>query len=243
MVKFKIAGFIAVLFTLISCAKKEEIYDADLLMYSDYLEYIKVAARGQKAVMNTFGVDRDINYYFKEFPEQNIRFLIFIDKKLNQQYAIFYGNILEKKKLAVQKAEAVNGLNLRGAKFNAEVLANYLKIEEFIEGRFEKNIKKIVIGYEMGGAVANMVVASLIENSKFKKDEFEVITFSTIPFQTGLSVTYDNKNIIMEGDENAFLKTKCCSQIEGSTFIISAPKEKQVDKITAYQASIKSLHL
>ena len=84
-------ALILALLGLISCNKqKAEITDADVYMYNEYLEYIKTVAGGQPAITKKFGADRNIVYYYKDFPEQNIRFLIFLDKKLNQQYAVFY---------------------------------------------------------------------------------------------------------------------------------------------------------
>ncbi len=209
-------AYILITFLLFSCGNKNSnvITRADIAMYQDYLDYISLANSGQKSINLKIGVDSNITYYYKDFGEEGVKVLIFHNKLLNQQYIIFYGSVLGKKKTGIQNAPAVKGLNLGKAMFNQEVLKTFLKVEEYIEGKFQKNIKKIVIGNEIGGAFANMITASLIANYGFKSNEFEVVAFGMLPFAKNFKPNFKSISVELQEDQNIFVSTKCCTQLE-----------------------------
>jgi hypothetical protein len=239
-------AFLFILFGISSCfltEREEKVTDADVFMYADYTSYLKITSLGQKAVTNAFAGDINITYFYRDFPEQGVKFLIFYNKKLNQQYAIFYGYSLEKRKVLYQNAKGVSGLNIKGVEFNQEVLKIFLKIEEYIEPRFEKGIKKILIGSEVGGAIANMMAASLVENSGTKSKEIEVVTFGSLPFSSGFNTKFTRTNVVLEGDPVYFLKTKCCNQIEARRLYLKMPKVKSSNILENYHEALKESYV
>jgi hypothetical protein len=234
--------YLLALLGLFACksSNKNGLTDADVFMYSEYMDYVILASSGAKNVNTTLGVQKNLTYYYRDFPEEGLKFLMIYNKRLNQQYAIFYGYGLEKKRKAIMEASAVSGLNLGDKiKFNQEILKTFLKTEEFIEGKFQKGVKKIVIGFELGGSLANMATTSLIENAGFKSSEFEVITFGSIPFANNFNFNFNRVSIILEGDTDFYLSTKCCTQISSKKLTISDKKAKG-SKLERYKQAMQN---
>jgi hypothetical protein len=242
----KLLSFLALL-GLIACKsinQNSKLIDADIFMYSEYIDYISLVSKGSKAINSTLGVERKLTYYYREFESEGIRFLMIYDKQLNQQYLIFYGYNFDKKRKQILEAPSVSGLNLASkVKFNQEILKTFLKIEEFIENKFQKDIKKIVIGFELGGAMANLAVTSLIANSGFKASEFEVISFGLIPFSNSFDIKFDRTSIFLDNDKDFYLNTECCSHISAKKLPLSAPKNKRFNKLEAYTEALKDATL
>lgn len=242
----KLLSFLALL-GVIACGdggKNSTLTDADVFMYSEYIDYIYLASKGAKTVNAKLGVEKKLTYYYRDFEAEGIRFLMIYDKQLNQQYAIFYGYNFDKKRNLILEASSVPGLNLNGKiKFNQEILKNFLKIEEFVENKFQKGVKKIVIGFELGGAIANMAVASSIANAGFKASEFEVVSFGLIPFSNGLDINFDRVSIFLDNDKDFYLNMKCCTHISGKKLSLSAPKDKRTGKLEAYIEALKNAKL
>lgn len=224
---------LALPFFVFSCSKpvkNSAIYDTDILMYPEYLEYIKLAGNGRKAVVQSFQNTPEIQYSFKEFSEVGTNVLIFFNKTLNQQYFVFYSDYAKRNKSLISLSEADSGLNASKTLFNKYFLDLYLKIETFIEDRAMKDVKKIIIGFDAGGVIANMYVYNLITNYNYNSSEFEVIAFGMPGFASNLKVNFDSKNITLKGDEVAEMKLACCTLPDGVLVKSFAPTNKTQNK-------------
>lgn len=214
-------------------------------MYVEYIGYLELVKKGERAVITKFAGDRQINYYFREFREEGMRVLLIKDKRTNQQYFIFYGDVLSTKRVSsIQNASAVSGLNVNKALFNRDILNIYFKLEEVMEFRFEKNVKKILIGNEIGGAVANMFAASLIANTNFKKEEFEVVTFGMPDFSRNFKINFDSKNFALKEDKNFDITVKCCANDDIKRIMLPSAQTgilTKTDVLEAYSNALKKL--
>ena len=240
--------YFVLFFFLFSCSliqgtkQNGEITDQDIFVYEDYLEYLKIARSGQRTVLNAFGADKNYKYYYKEFKEVDMKVLVFKNLLLNQQYVVIYSDFLKKNAAVYKSADAVKALNLK-VEINKEVLDAYILLEEFLEPKIEKRIKKIFIANEVGGAVANVMALSLIANSGFRKDEIEVVSFGTPHFLSAKVLDLNSSFVNLDIDENTKLAVKCCSRPSTSKILHfkSTSKLKQADMLTSYQAAIKAL--
>lgn len=240
--------YLILFFLISSCSfipginQNGEITEQDVLGYEDYLEYLKITRSGQRVVLNAFGADKNYKYYYKEFKEIDMKVLVFKNLLLNQQYVVIYSDFLKKNANAYKAANAVKALNLK-ADINKEVLDAYILLEEFLEPKIEKRIKKIFIGNEVGGAVINVMALSLIVNSEFRRDEIEVVSFGTPNFLSSKTTDINSSFVNLDIDENTKLSVRCCSRFSSNKTITlkSSGKLKQTDILLSYQAAIKAL--
>lgn len=244
MVKFL---FILLSTILLSCSyfnEKDEITEQDIYAYEDYVEYLKITRNAQKSVLNNFGADKNYKYYYKEFKEIDVKVLIFKNLLLNQQYVVIYSDYLKNNSSKYKAAKSVKALNLKHS-LNKEALDAYILVEEFIEPKIEKRIKKIFIGNEMGGAIANILALSLIANSDFNKDDIEVISFGAPNFISGGKKLEINTSFInLETDENIKMSVQCCEASQGKVLNLKPSRSlKQTDVLMSYQSALKNTTL
>lgn len=238
-------GFAIILLFLFSCSLSDsnnKITEQDTLGYADYIEYLKIVRSGQKVVLNNFGADKNYKYYYKDFKELDMKALIFTNLLLNQQYIVVYSDFLKNNSPSYKAQSAIRAINLK-TPINQDVIKAYVILEEFLEPKLEKNIKKIFIGNEVGGAALNMMALSLITNSGFRKDEIEVVSFGTPPFFEGRAFDINSTFINLDTDETVKLSTRCCGTPRGNKILNLKynAKLKQPDKLLAYQTTLKSL--
>jgi hypothetical protein len=195
------------LFLLTSCNFwSQNLQKPDALMYDEYLEYLQIAAGSKNDVKNAFDGNLNIIYFYKDFTEVGIKFLIFYNKALNQQYAFFYDYGVEQTFTSIQKAPFVRSFNVSNATFNRDILKAFKQIESTIEPRFKSDIKKIIVGSKVGGAMANMISLSLIANSKMQAEEFEVIDFDAPHFANNLDAKFSRASIKLPQNKTVELK-------------------------------------
>lgn len=214
-------------FLIISCYNNKT-YNADLEMYIEYLDYIKMTSKGKIGISPLKNQNKDIEFHIKDFYKVNTKVLIFHNRKLNIQYFIFYSNWIEKNQNLFLKGRLVHS-------FNSELINVAASVEDFVISKFEDRTKKIFIGFEAGGAVAN-IIASRFDKNK----DFEVITFGTPAFSSGFKPKFTSTNMILEEDEIAKLDPRCCKKFETETTGFSSKKStKGAAKIEAYQDAIR----
>ena len=192
MVKYLFLSF----FLLISCNfGSKSTNNPDSLMHDEYLYYLQVACGSKSEVHKTFSQDLNIIYFYKDFEEVGMKFLIFYNKLLNQQYAFFCDYGVEKKFTSIKKAPFIKNLSIGNSTFNRDILKVFAEIESTVEPRFKGKIKKIVVGSKVGGAIANMLVSYLIKNNKMRAEEFEVIDFNTSNFANNFDFKFNRTSI------------------------------------------------
>lgn len=198
-----------VLFPILIVGCKVAIYDADYRMFPEYMEYINITSEGKRAVLTNFKNKRNLTFFYRELEKSQTNVLVLIDSNLKQQYFIFYSNYITSNIEKVKKDNSIE-LDKNSPLFNESMLNIYLELEGFVTPKANNKMKKVIIGFEGGGAIAHIFSYHLINKLKFDENLFEVITFGMPQFAVGFKPNYNTKNIVLKGDKVAEEKLSCC---------------------------------
>ena len=216
----KIFTFLFSFIFFISCSGKK-IYHADFEMYIEYLENIKVASKGRQALLPIIAKNKNIKYFIQEFPKINTTVFIYENNILKLQYIFIYSKWVENNQRKFSDSKLIKG-------FNHEVIKLASDVEDYIIPKLSQTSKKVFVGFEAGGGIANILAYNFITSTKVKPENFEVIS---------------SINVKILKDEISYIQPSCCKNKGEEIEVLTLKSEKAakgVIKIDAYQESIKA---
>ena len=231
----KIFTFLFSFIFFISCSGKK-IYHADFEMYIEYLENIKVASKGRQALLPIIAKNKNIKYFIQEFPKINTTVFIYENNILKLQYIFIYSKWVENNQRKFSDSKLIKG-------FNHEVIKLASDVEDYIIPKLSQTSKKVFVGFEAGGGIANILAYNFITSTKVKPENFEVISFGTPTFSKGFKPNFSSINVKILKDEISYIQPSCCKNKGEEIEVLTLKSEKAakgVIKIDAYQESIKA---